>query len=196
MTNIGIFCGSARGKNPQYYQMAREFGKMLAIKGYRVVYGAGNIGLMGAVADGAVDAGGEVVGIIPEFMMPKNIHHTGIKQLIVTQDMHERKQKLAELSDVFIALPGGYGTLDEISEMLTFTQLRIFQKPVGLLNSNGYFNALIDFANRMFDEGFMSSWHRSILIDDENPEQLLRKLNLFEVKDKEKWFEDHVHLND
>ena len=194
MKNIGVFCGSGKGTNDIYSQAAKDFGQYCSKHDQTIVYGGGNIGLMGVIADEALKNGGDVIGVIPDFMIKKEIAHKGLSRLIITQSMHERKIKMAELSDAFIALPGGYGTIDEISEMLTFTQLRFHQKPVGLYNINGYFDHFIKFADHLFQEGFVSKWHRSILVDDNSIVDLMEKLQSFEKKDRDKWLEDHEHI--
>lgn len=194
MKNIGVFCGSGKGTHDIYSGAAKDFGQYCSKTGQTIVYGGGNIGLMGIIADEALKNGGDVIGVIPDFMIKKEIAHKGLSRLIITQSMHERKIKMAELSDAFIALPGGYGTMDEISEMLTFTQLRFHQKPVGLYNINGYFDHFIKFVDHLFQEGFVSEWHRSILVDDHSLDNLMKKLKNFEKKDRDKWLEDHEHI--
>src|SRR5262245_4943907 len=142
LTSICVFCGSSRGSRPDYAAAAAQLGELLARRGIRLVYGAGNIGLMGVVADAALAAGGQVVGVIPRMLVEKELAHRGLSELRIVGTMHERKAQMADLSDAFIALPGGLGTLEELCEVLTWAQLGIHAKPVGCLNVCGYFTAL------------------------------------------------------
>ena len=149
MKKITVFCGSSAGKDPKFKKTAFQLGKTLAKKEIGVVYGGGRVGLMGAVADGAMKHKGTVIGIIPIFLATKEIAHHGLTELIVVDTMHERKMLMSELCDGVIALPGGFGTMEELFEMLTWTQLGLHQKPVGLLNTNGYFDDLLSFIQKM-----------------------------------------------
>ena len=142
--SVCLFCGSNRGVQPEYASAARAFGTALAEQGLTLVYGAGNIGLMGVAADAALAAGGKVIGVIPEFLKDKEVAHLGLSELHVTSTMHERKALMAELSDAFVALPGGFGTFDELFEILTWAQLSVHNKPVGLLNVAGFFQPLME----------------------------------------------------
>src|SRR5882672_9757240 len=141
--NICVFCGSSKGLNPVYANSARELGSLLALQQHTLVYGGGNVGLMGIVADAALEKNGRVVGVIPEFLMQKEVGHRGLTELEVVPSMHERKKRMADLSDAFIAMPGGWGTLDETAEILTWKQLGLIHQPVGLLSVNGFFDALL-----------------------------------------------------
>jgi uncharacterized protein (TIGR00730 family) len=161
---ICVFCGSSAGNNPLYADAARETGRILAERRIALVYGGGRVGLMGVLADAALNAGGRVIGVIPQSLLAREIQHTGLSELHVTSTMHERKTKMAELADGFIALPGGAGTLEEIFEQWTWAQLGIHHKPCGFLNTNGYFDPLCQMIERMTTEGFLRPEHASMLI--------------------------------
>ena len=149
MKSIAVFCGSAAGNNPIYTQLAAELGRTFARRGITLVYGAGNVGLMGVMADAALESGGRVVGAIPHFIKDKEVCHTGLTELITVESMHERKRIMADKADGFMSLPGGFGTMDELFEILTWKQLQLHRNPVGLLNWNGYYDHLIAHIGRM-----------------------------------------------
>jgi len=178
--SMAVFCGSATGKNPAFALAARDLGRLLAERQIRLVYGGASIGLMGQVADGALAAGGEVLGVIPHRLSVKEITHAGLTDLVMTETMHERKAKMADASDGFIALPGGWGTLDELFEILTWAQLSIHRKPVGILNLQGFFDPLLALINHLVEEGFVPSHHREVLITSERPEDLLERMTTFQ----------------
>ncbi len=180
MKSIAIFCASALGNNPIYQQLAFQTGAHLAMEGINVVYGGSKIGLMGAVADGALSEGGLVIGVLPDFMRNKEIAHEGLSQLIVVDSMQERKLKMHELSDGVIALPGGFGTFEELFEMLTWGQLGLHQKAIGVLNINGYYNHLASMLDHMRDEGLLKSSNRDMLLVDEDIEVLLTLMHDYE----------------
>ena len=156
MKSLCVFCGSRAGSHPEFVELARACGKALADRGVALVYGGGRVGLMGAIADAALESGGTVIGVIPQMLLDREVGHPGLSQLHVVKSLAERKLRMAELSDGFVALPGGLGTLDELSEMWTWTQLNLHQKPCALLNTGGYYDALIDFLNHATHEGFVS----------------------------------------
>lgn len=162
MKSICVFCGSSKGSHQKYMELARQVGEYFANKGVRVVYGGASIGLMGAVADGALAAGGEVVGVIPKVILELEIAHEELTELITVNDMLERKQKMFEISDAFLALPGGFGTLDEVFEALTWTQLKLQDKPMYILNSEGFFDATASQIGHMVQEGFVSKEHSEL----------------------------------
>lgn len=162
-------------------------GRELARRGIGLVYGGGNIGLMGVVADSALAAGGEVIGVIPEALMARELGHEGVTELKVVRSMHERKALMAELSDGFIALPGGFGTLEEFCEILTWSQLGIHPKPCGILNINGYFDQLLAFFDRSVSEGFVRSEHRALVLVGEEPGALLDEMIGFRQPQVHKW---------
>jgi uncharacterized protein (TIGR00730 family) len=178
MKRITVFCGSSNGTKKEYREQAYYLGKTLAIKNIGLVYGGARIGLMGAVADGALANGGEVIGVIPDFLQTKAIAHDSLSQLIVTATMHERKTKMNELCDGVIALPGGFGTIEELFEMLTWAQLALHQKPIGILNTDGYFNNLIAFVQHQLDEQFIKPFHQHLLIVGNTVDDLLEKMKL------------------
>ena len=160
---------------------------MLAQAGVELVYGGGRLGLMGLVADAAIAAGGQVIGVIPEFMVQKEVAHTGVSDLRVVQTMHERKALMADLSDGFITLPGGLGTLDELSEILSWAQLGLHVKPCGMLNVDGFFNPYLSFLDDVCARGFMRPEHRSLLLVESSPESLLRSLQAVSPPRANKW---------
>jgi uncharacterized protein (TIGR00730 family) len=176
MRSIVVFCGSAEGYNECYREAAYDLGAMLATRKIRIIYGGAKVGLMGALAEGALGNGGEVVGVIPEFLKTAEVVHEGITELITVSTMHERKIKMYELSDGIITLPGGWGTMEELFEMLTWSQLGLHTKPIGLLNVNGFYDALKTLSDSMVTEGFLSEWVNESLLVSESMEQLLEKL--------------------
>jgi len=170
---VCVFCGSKSGNNELYASAARETGRALGRRGIDLVYGGGRVGLMGALADAALFAGGAVIGVIPQSLVDREIQHTGLTQLHIVRTMHERKTKMAELADGFIALPGGAGTFEEIFEQWTWAQLGIHSKPCGFLNTNGYFDPLREMIGRMAGEGFLRPEHASMLVFDTDPAKIL-----------------------
>lgn len=176
MNNICVFCGSAMGNSTIYYEQAHTIGKLMAKNGKRLIYGGGNVGLMGAVADAVMDNGGSVTGVIPDFLMKREVGHLGLSELIVVHSMHERKQKMAELADAFIALPGGMGTLEELAEILTWVQLGIIEKPVALFNLNGFYDPLLAQLDHMVEQGFLKLRNRKMLISITNPQDVIPRL--------------------
>lgn len=175
-TSICVYCGSADGLAPVYISAAEETGRILAENHIRLVYGAGKTGLMGAVADGALKANGKVVGVVPANLNTPQLIHAELTQLDVTPDIHTRKARMSALADAFIALPGGYGTLDELFETLTWAQIGIHQKPVGILNTNHYYDPLLEMIRRAEAEKFIYAEHLCLLLVDETPGRLLQKI--------------------
>ena len=173
VTRILVFCGSSPGRRPEYARAARELGGLLAARGIGVVYGGARVGLMGAVADAALAAGGEVIGVIPGGMFPAEIPHEGLSELHVVETMHERKAMMAELSDAVIALPGGTGTLDELFEMFTWSQLGLHRQPIGLLDVEGYWQPLLAFLDHAVEERFLGAAHRGSLLVSAEVETLV-----------------------
>jgi len=176
--NVCIFCGSASGIRKDYADAAIEMGGLICDSGSSLVYGGGNIGLMGILADEVLRHGGHVIGIIPDFLLQREVAHKGISQLEVVNSMHERKRRMADLADAFVAMPGGWGTLDELAEILTWKQLGLIHASVGLLNTNGYFNPLIEQMELMVKEGFLQAINLEDLKISENPRQLLIQLGV------------------
>lgn len=170
---VCVYCGSSPGHEPVHLEAAQAVGRLLAARGIELVYGGGNVGLMGAVADAAMAAGGRVVGIIPEDLMAREVGHRDVSELRVVGSMHERKLQMAELSDAFLALPGGIGTVEELVEAWTWTQLRIHDKPVALLDVAGYYRPLVAFFDHAVEAGFLRPEHRATLLVDDDPAALL-----------------------
>ena len=178
MRRICVFCGSSSGTHPAYARAARALGTELAERRIDVVYGGGRVGLMGELAEAALQAGGAVIGVIPEALSVREVAHDQLTELHVVPSMHARKALMAELSDAFIALPGGMGTLEELCEVLTWAQLGIHGKPCGLLNVARYFDPLLALFDHAVREGFVRPEHRAILIDDVEPERLVERIEL------------------
>jgi uncharacterized protein (TIGR00730 family) len=187
---ICAYCGSNAGNDPAYAVAARGFGAYLAGRQIGLVYGGGRVGLMGAVADGALEAGGEVIGVIPEKLQALELAHSSLTQLIVVDTMHARKMKMAELSDAFVALPGGWGTLEEIFEVTTWTQLNYHAKPVGLLDVKLYYEPLVGFLDDAVREGFIHPAHRNLLVHATDPAALVDALAHVEIPDLKKWLDE------
>lgn len=176
MKRLAIYCGSATPADPVYIENARFVGRTLAQRGIGVVYGGGRLGLMGAIADSALEAGGEVIGVIPQALVDAEVAHRGCTELHVVRTMHERKQAFTDLSDGFITLPGGTGTMDELWEAMSWAQIGYHANPVGLLNVAGYYDGLIEFVAKMGEVGFLRPQHQSILIIDDTLDALLAKM--------------------
>ncbi len=187
MKRISVFCGSSSGKDTTYETIARELGRQLAIESIDLVYGGAKVGLMGAVADGVLAETGKVIGVLPVFLMKKEIAHDGLTELILVDTLHERKTKMNDLSDGVIALPGGFGTLEEYFEMLTWGQLGLHQKPMGILNIKGYYDELISFLDSMVEKGFLKEVNRKMVLVSDNIEELLDKMKNYEAPDVGKW---------
>ena len=187
MKNICVFCGSSQGKLPIFTQTAIDFAKILAREKCTLIYGGGRLGLMGIIADTVLESGGNVIGVIPGFMMDKEVAHKGLTELRITGSMHERKYEMAQLADGFAVLPGGLGTLDEMAEILTWNQLLILKKPIGLLNVNGYYDPLLKMMNEMVNAGFLRPKGRELLLDSEKPADLLNKLKKYVPVDENIW---------
>lgn len=185
--SLCVFCGSNMGSHPAYREAAVALGRLIVEQNLRLVYGGGNVGLMGVAADTVLEGGGEAVGVIPGFLKEKEVAHLGLSELHVVVTMHERKALMADLADAFVALPGGFGTFDELCEILTWTQLRIQTKPCGLLNVRGYFNGLLAQLDHAVKEGFLQSGHRASLVTEEDPAALLQALRRVPPVEGEKW---------
>jgi uncharacterized protein (TIGR00730 family) len=180
MKSIAVFCGSSNGASNIYIDHAKKFGKALAERNITLVYGGASVGIMGAVADAVLEEGGQVIGIMPSFLEQREISHKRLSELIVVNSMHERKAKMAELADGFVALPGGPGTLEEFFEIFTWAQLGLHQKPCGLLNINHYFDPLVEMFNHMAKEQFLHEKYLSMALVDVEPHRLLEKFNSYE----------------
>jgi uncharacterized protein (TIGR00730 family) len=171
-----VFSGSSPGARPSYAEAAEALGREVAARGLRLVYGGASVGLMGVVADAALAAGGEVVGVIPQHLVDREVAHTGLTDLRVTGSMHERKALMADLADGFVALPGGLGTLEELAEILTWSQLGLQSKPCGLLDVEGFFDPLLAFLDHTVTERFVSAEHRALVLAADRPDDLLDRL--------------------
>jgi uncharacterized protein (TIGR00730 family) len=176
MRRICVFCGSAFGQDPRYRAAAVDLGRLVAEKDLGLVYGGGRVGLMGVLADAALAAGGEVIGVIPEALNAREVAHRGVTELIVVPSMHTRKARMAELADAFVALPGGFGTFEELFEIITWAQLGLHSKPIGLLDVAGYFEPLQQLVERALGEGFVKPEHRDLVRMHEDPARLLDDL--------------------
>lgn len=182
-----VYCGSSAGSRPIYAEAADTFGQALAARNIGVVFGGGSVGMMGLVADAVLAAGGEAVGVIPHGLAAREVGHAGLTELHVVDTMHERKALMADLSDGFVALPGGLGTLEELMEVWTWAQLGIHRRPVGLLNVDGYYDGLLTFVNHAAREGFVREGHRALLVVSDTPEELLDALEAYEPPDVPRW---------
>jgi uncharacterized protein (TIGR00730 family) len=187
MKSVCVFCGGNPGKNPAYLAAARNLGVTLAQSGLGLVYGGAQVGLMGAVADAALQHGGEVFGVIPEFIAAREIAHLGVTRLEVVSSMHERKARMAAHADAFVALPGGFGTLDELFEILTWSQLGLHRKPCAVLNVEGYFDGLLAFLDRARDEQLLRPEYRAMLLVESDPVRLVERMRAHNPPVVETW---------
>jgi len=199
MKRICVFCGSNAGHNPVYRAEAEKLGRLLAARNIELVYGGGNIGLMGAVADACLGAGGTVIGIIPEALMGKEVagravDHRMLTRLEVVDSMHTRKARMAELSDGFIALPGGFGTFEELCEILTWGQLGFHVKPIGLLNVNGFYDPLLAMFDRAVSDGFLREQNRAMALTATDIEALLAAMTAYRAEPVNKWLKEEKQL--
>jgi uncharacterized protein (TIGR00730 family) len=186
---VCVYCGSSPGADPRFASAAHRFGALLADRGLALVYGGGSVGLMGRVADAALARGGHVIGVIPAGLVRKEVAHLALPDLHVVATMHERKARMADLADAFVALPGGMGTLDEMFEMLTWAQLGLHRKPCGFLDVAGFYGPLLAFLDHAVDARFLKPEHRSIFVVDDDPARLLERVLHFEAPVLEKWLD-------
>ena len=189
MKSICVFCGSSMGFHPIYKKSAIDLGKRIADEKIKLIYGGGSVGLMGVLADTVMEYGGEVVGIIPRFLYEKEVGHDGVNELIIVDSMHERKQKMAELSHAFIAMPGGIGTMEELFEIFTWSQLALIKKPVALFNVNHFFDDIMNFLSKMVKNGFLKIETFKSLINSKNVHEMLAKLLAYNYKETPKWID-------
>lgn len=187
MEKITVFCGSSMGTEAAFAKLAYKLGEVLAEQKITLVYGGAQVGLMGQIADGTLSKSGDVIGVIPKFLETKEIAHPGLTKLISVKNMHERKMKMNELCDGVIALPGGFGTLEELFEMLTWAQLGLHKKPIGLLNINGFYNSLIAMIQEMVSKGFLKPINQKMLLVANDIEDLLIKMNNYQAPEVPKW---------
>lgn len=187
LNSIAVFCASSDGNDAKIIEAATELGEILAKRNIKLIYGGSKLGLMGRVAEGALENGGDVTGVIPDFLKTKEVVHNSLPELITTEDMHERKLKMHDLSDGFIALPGGFGTFEELFEIITWGQLGLHRKPIGLLNVSGYYDDLIEMLKNMVREGLLKKDNFELLLIAENTEELLEKMHNFKPMPVPKW---------
>ena len=180
MRSVCVFCGASSGHDPAYALAARRFGEVLAQRGIELVWGAGNVGLMGVLADAVLSHGGRAVGVIPDFMVERELAHTAASEILIVDSMHARKAAMAERADAFVALPGGFGTLDELFEILTWAQLHIHRKPIGLLNVQGFFDPLLAMVRHMSTAGFITARHLALLHEDVHADNLLDAMRRYQ----------------
>ena len=192
MKRVCVFCGSSSGSDPAFAAVTREFGNLLACEGLGLVYGGARVGLMGAAADAALAGGGEVIGVLPRALQERELAHTGLSQLHVVGSMHERKQLMADLADAFVALPGGFGTLDEFCEILTWAQLGIHTKPCGLLNVNGYYDGFLAQVDAAVKGGLTRPEHRDLILVSTDPADLLARMRAYRSVLTPKWIDSLV----
>jgi hypothetical protein len=190
LRRVCVFCGSKHGRRTAYTVAARKVGRVLAARGITLVYGGGDVGLMGELANAALADGGEVIGVIPEFMVDHEVAHLQVTRLEVVASMHERKARMTELADGYVALPGGWGTLEELFEVITWAQLDLHRKPIGLLEVGDFFGDLLAFLDRAVAEGFIKAKHRELLLADDDVDRLLDRLATFVPSGGTKWAED------
>lgn len=190
LEKICVFCGSSEGNDLAITAAAEKLGKIFVDRNITLVYGAAKIGVMGVIAKSVLDNKGKVMGVIPNFLKKKEVVHLGLTELITTDNMHQRKLKMQENSDGFIALPGGMGTLEELFEIITWLQLGLHSKPIGLLNVNGFYNDLVKMLETMVRKGFLSMDNYNLLLVDSNPQQLLNKMEKFKPTDQPKWLNE------
>lgn len=189
MKRITVFCGSSFGNDEIYKEQAALLGQTLAKQNIELVYGGANVGLMGAVADGCLNEGGKVIGVLPDFLRSKEIAHTGLTELILVESMHERKTKMNNLCDGVIALPGGFGTLEELFEMITWAQLGLHKKPIAILNINGFYDSLLELTQTMTDKGLLKEENQKMLLVSDNIEDLLDKMENYIPPTTGKWID-------
>lgn len=190
MKNVLLFCGSSKGNDQQIVDMAYALGKYMAENNYRLIYGGGNVGLMGIIANSVMQHGGEVIGIIPEFLMVREVGHVDVTEFFVVKSMHERKALMCDKADLILAIPGGFGTFDELFEMLTWLQLGLHTKPIGLLNFNGFFDLLLKQLDHMVEKGFLRPSNRDLILVKEDYIEMMEALNQLKMEVDTKWFTD------
>ena len=192
-TSLALYCGSSAGNNPAYAQEAARFGKLCALKQLTLYYGGGSIGLMGAAAEASLNHGGKVIGVAPDFFAKGEVLATNLTEMIMVKTMSERKQLLEQRADAFVVFPGGYGTMDELFEMITDAQLGMHFKPIAVYNYLGYYDLLIKQLDKFLEEGFLRPFHHSLLITAENLEELFAKLDAYENTNDHTWLEKIKH---
>ena len=189
MKHLCVFCGSSKGKDSVYVNTASDLAEAIVREDLTMVYGGGSIGIMGVLADKILSLNGKVIGVIPRFLYDLEVGHDHVTELIIVDSMHERKQKMAEISDGFLALPGGYGTLEEMAEIMTWIQLKLIRKPIGLLNINGFYDPFLKMLDTMVVEGFLKQNNRNILLSSTDPEEMITMIKAAPVFEDTKWIE-------
>ena len=187
MKTICVFCGSSSGNNSKYVAAAKQLGQLIAQNSMTLVYGGGNVGLMGEIANSVLASRGTAIGVIPQFLVEKELVHENLSEVIIVESMHERKAMMAELADGFVALPGGFGTLEETVEVLTWVQLGLHRKPIGLLNVEKYFHFLYEFFKHMVNEKFLHTEYKDMILIKENANEMIESLIDFELPEIDKW---------
>ena len=190
MKSIVVFCGSSAGHDPEFLVSAKQLGATIASREARLIYGGAKVGLMGCIADTVLSQGSEVIGILPRFLSIKEVAHEGLTQLLIVENMHERKTKMFELGDAFIAMPGGFGTLEELFEVVTWAQLGLHQKPIGVLNVNGFYDPLMAQLDHMVSKGLLKQRNRDLIMIDSAVDGLLAKMEAYEPGPEKKWISD------
>ena len=191
MKSIAVFCGSNTGNDPSFTAAAQALGKEMAAQQIELIYGGGRIGIMGVIANAVLEAGGQVTGVIPGFLHSKEIAHSGLTRLITVESMHERKKCMQELAEGFIALPGGFGTLEELFEMITWAQLGLHRKPIALLNVSGFFDPLLQFTRSLVTKGLVHPSNHAILLFEADVHMLLQNMRAYRPLDVPKWIDDN-----
>lgn len=190
MKNVLLFCGSSTGNDPEIAEMAKSLGRYFAENNFRLIYGGGNVGLMGIIANTVMQHGGEVIGIIPEFLMVREVGHVDVTEFYVVKSMHERKALMCDKADIILAIPGGFGTFDELFEMLTWLQLGLHNKPIGLLNFKGFFDLLLKQLDHMVEKGFLRPSNKELILVKEDYVEMMEALNNLKIEVDTKWFTD------
>ncbi len=190
MRSICVFCGANFNGDPLLLQAVNDLADVLVNRNITLIFGGGRVGVMGLIADAVLTRGGKAVGVIPQFLMDKEVAHTGLTELIVTENMHQRKQKMADLSDGVITLPGGFGTLEEFFEVLTWLQLGLHKSPIGLLNVDGFYDHLLLQMDLMVERKFLKPINRRLVLSDQQPDKLVEIMTNFQAKPDEVWFKD------
>ncbi|MBD3749323.1 MAG: TIGR00730 family Rossman fold protein [Sphingobacteriales bacterium] len=188
--SLCVYCGSNFNQDPQLKAAVESLADVMVKQQIRLVYGGGSVGVMGLIADAVLLEGGEAIGVIPQFLMDKEVGHKGLTEMIVTENMHQRKQKMADLADGFLILPGGFGTLEEFFEVLTWLQLGLHKKPIGVLNINGFYNPLFKQMDVMVEQRFLKPINRNLVINEADPQKMIDLMNTFEAEPDEVWFRE------
>lgn len=190
LKSLCVYCGSNFNGDPQLKLAVELLAKEMVAQQIKLVFGGGSVGVMGLIADAVLAEGGEAIGVIPQFLMDKEVGHKGLTEMIVTENMHQRKQRMADISDGFLILPGGFGTLEEFFEVLTWLQLGLHKKPIGVLNINGFYNPLFAQMDVMVEQRFLKPINRNLVINEADPQKMIAQMNAFEASPDDVWFRD------